>query len=223
VVPEDGGGPDAGATEDGGAVVGVSADGGDGGAKGVPDAAVTVAGGVDGAGSDGGHLADGGMVDGGLDSPAEVLDLTSGRARDGGLEAQRQTPDAGGTQPLISSPPPAAVPSAKRPPAVPPPKTAPSGKPGEGTKLPAKPSAAVKPRPPGLLAGEMVSVLVDSAPTGADVSIERKVFGKTPIPLRLRVGITFELVLTKPGFRTQKVLYQVTGRQGQRVRVSLTR
>lgn len=217
VVPEDGGGPDAGATEDAGAEVGVSVDGGDradGGGGGELDG---------GAESDGGHLVGGGMIDGGLGSPSEVLDLTSGRPRDAGLEVRGETSDAGANRPLISSPPPAAVPSAKRPPAVPPPRTAPSGKPGEGTKLPAKPSGAVKPKPTGSVAGEMVSVLVDSAPAGADVSIERKVFGKTPIPLRLRVGITFELVLTKPGFRTQKVLYQVTGRQGQRVRVSLSR
>lgn len=220
-VSEDGGGPDAGATEDGGAEVGVgvSVDGGGGGGGG---------GELDGgAESDGGHLPDGGMIDGGLGSPSEVLDLTSGRPRDAGFEVRGETPDAGANRPLISSPPPAGVPSAKRPPPLPPavpqPKATPAGKLGEAAKPPAKASGAGQPRQQGVVAGEMVSVLVDSTPQGADVSIERKVFGKTPIPLRLRVGITFELVLTKPGFRTQKVLYQVTGRQGQRVRVSLSR
>lgn len=90
--------------------------------------------------------------------------------------------------------------------------------------MPTKPRAVAVPvKPAAVTAQDMASVLVDSDPPGADLAIERKVYGKTPIPLRLKVGITFELVFTKPGFRTHKILYQVTSRQGQRVRVTLTR
>jgi len=66
-------------------------------------------------------------------------------------------------------------------------------------------------------------VVFESNPPGADVSIERKVFGKTPIPLKLRAGITFEIVFTKAGHRTHKVLYSVSARPGQRLRVALRR
>ncbi len=70
---------------------------------------------------------------------------------------------------------------------------------------------------------DMVPVLFESEPPGADVSIERKVFGKTPIALKLRAGITFEVVFAKAGYKTHKVLYTVTTRPGQRVRVALPR
>jgi hypothetical protein len=129
----------------------------------------------------------------------------------GGLPEETISPDAGRPDGGVEQPSPlAAVVNT-------PPRPAP----------PAAPKATERPRPAPKVAApatpEMVSVLVDTDPPGADVSIEHKVFGKTPIPLKLKVGITFELALSKPGYRPQKVLYQVTSRQGQRVRVVLSR
>ncbi len=68
---------------------------------------------------------------------------------------------------------------------------------------------------------DVVSVLFESEPTGASVRIDRNVFGKTPIPLRLKVGIAFELVFTKEGYGETKATYFVTRKLGQKVRVVL--
>jgi serine/threonine protein kinase len=70
---------------------------------------------------------------------------------------------------------------------------------------------------------DRVSVLVESEPTGAQVRIDNRVFGSTPIPLRLKVGIAFELVVSKGGYREQKVLHFVTKRTNQKVRVALVK
>jgi hypothetical protein len=70
---------------------------------------------------------------------------------------------------------------------------------------------------------EKMSVMIDSEPKGADVSIDKHVWGKTPMPLRLKVGIQFELTIAKAGYKTQKVMHLVSKRQGQRVFVNLTK
>ncbi len=76
--------------------------------------------------------------------------------------------------------------------------------------------------PPKTEADEtMISVQMESEPKGAEVSIDKRVFGHTPMPLRLKIGITFELTFSKPGYKTQKVLRLVNKRQGQRVFVTL--
>lgn len=86
------------------------------------------------------------------------------------------------------------------------------------------PVPVVKPPPAAPAADEtMISVTIDSEPKGADVAIDKRVFGKTPIPLRLKIGIQFELTVSKPGFKTQKVMHLVTKRAGQRVMVNLAK
>ena len=65
--------------------------------------------------------------------------------------------------------------------------------------------------------------LLPDGPTGAQVGIDKGVFGITPISLRLKVGIAFELVVSKPGYATQKVLHFVTKRTNQKVKVRLVR
>jgi len=104
----------------------------------------------------------------------------------------------------------------------------------EGTSPPPLPPLAIETTPetkPVVLASpksvetaeDKVSVLVESEPAGAQVRIDRKVFGLTPVPIRLKVGIAFELVVSKPGYREQKVLHFVTKRTQQKVRVALVK
>ncbi|MFT3840983.1 MAG: serine/threonine-protein kinase [Myxococcaceae bacterium] len=87
------------------------------------------------------------------------------------------------------------------------------------------PVPVVKPPPaaPPTADETMISVTIDSEPKGADVAIDKRVFGKTPIPLRLKIGIQFELTVSKPGYKTQKVMHLVTKRAGQRVLVNLAK
>jgi len=68
-----------------------------------------------------------------------------------------------------------------------------------------------------------MSVSMESDPPGAEVWIDRKYYGKTPGPLKLRAGFTFEIYFAKSGYRLQRVLYAVTSRQGQRLRVVMVR
>jgi len=163
---------------------------------------------------DAGHP-DGGSPDGG--GPASRRDGLDGPP-DAGLIVARPAP-----QPVTSAVPrPAAAVIVPAKPAQPPrPPEAPRAPPKAPPKAKETPGGAAKPAP--VAQGEMASVMIDSDPPGADVAIERKVYGKTPVPLRLKVGITFELVFSKPGYKTHKVLYQVSSRQGQRVRVILPR
>jgi tRNA A-37 threonylcarbamoyl transferase component Bud32 len=178
--------------------------------------------------TDGGSIDGAGHVDGNPD--VGILDgkTAPGRAFDGGAtdgavrERRVEDPatvaagasDRDAARPGAASPPtktveaPRAAPRTSEPPKAPP-------KPREIVGAPAKPAADPYP--------DMVAVFIESDPPGADVSIERKVFGKTPIPLKLRAGIAFEIVFAKAGYRTHKVLYRVTARPGQRVRVALPR
>lgn len=94
-------------------------------------------------------------------------------------------------------------------------------RPATPSKAPARTSPPPAAKTPAV--ENTVSVLLESDPPGAEVAIERRVFGKTPIPLRLKVGITFELVFSKPGYRVHRQLYRVGQRAGQRVRVTLTK
>ncbi len=83
-----------------------------------------------------------------------------------------------------------------------------------------KPSPAMPETPTN---EDRVSVLIESEPDGAQVRIDKRVFGTTPIPLRLKVGVAFELIVTKNGYREQKVLHFVTRKTNQKVRVALVK
>lgn len=59
--------------------------------------------------------------------------------------------------------------------------------------------------------------MVTSQPTGAVVKLNRRVFGKTPIPLRFRTGLVFELTFVKNGFTPTAKRFLVTKRKDQKV------
>ncbi len=93
---------------------------------------------------------------------------------------------------------------------------------------PAEPAQAIAvvrrpPAPETPASDEQVSVSIESEPPGAQVRIDRHLFGLTPIPLRLKIGITFEVVVSKSGYREQKVLHSVTRRTNQKLRVALVK
>lgn len=83
-------------------------------------------------------------------------------------------------------------------------------------------SPAVK-NPPAVPPSEMVSVRVDSQPPGAAVKLGLRTFGKTPIHLRFRKGLTVDLVFTLEGFLGQTKRFHVENRSGQTVTVALRR
>jgi serine/threonine-protein kinase len=66
-----------------------------------------------------------------------------------------------------------------------------------------------------------VSVRVVSTPEGAVVSLGKRVFGRAPMNLRFRPGITFELTLVKKGYQPATKRFIATGRKNQTVRVVL--
>jgi len=80
-------------------------------------------------------------------------------------------------------------------------------------------SAAVQNRP----SAEPVSVHVVSNPEGAVVSLGRRVFGRAPMNLRFRPGITFELTFVKKGYQPTTKRFVATGRKNQTVKVALTK
>jgi serine/threonine protein kinase len=84
------------------------------------------------------------------------------------------------------------------------------------TKAKPKPAAAKGVRPP-----EVVSVHVDSSPAGAVVSIGKRVFGRAPLHLRFRPGITYELTFVKQGYLSTTKRFSVSHRPNQTVKVAL--
>jgi len=78
---------------------------------------------------------------------------------------------------------------------------------------PKKPAPPPKPDPKA----DTVSVLITSQPAGAVVKLKSRVFGKTPIPLRFRTGITFELTFVKNGYTPTAKRFLVTKKKDQKV------
>ena len=66
-----------------------------------------------------------------------------------------------------------------------------------------------------------VSVRVVSSPEGAVVSLGKRVFGRAPMNLRFRPGITFELTFVKMGYSRTTKRFTATGKKDQTVRVAL--
>ena len=91
---------------------------------------------------------------------------------------------------------------------------------GEG---PAKPLAAQHGRPAKRerTLPDSVSVHIESEPKGAVVKLKNRVFGRSPLKLRFRPGITYELSFIKQGYQNMSKRFTVTGRKNQRVRIAL--
>ena len=68
---------------------------------------------------------------------------------------------------------------------------------------------------------EPVSVLVVSVPEGAVVTVGKRVFGRAPMNLRFRPGITFELKFVKEGYQSTSKRFAVANRNNQTVKVVL--
>jgi serine/threonine protein kinase len=68
---------------------------------------------------------------------------------------------------------------------------------------------------------EPVSVRVVSSPEGAVISVGKRVFGRAPMNLRFRPGITFEVGFVKRGYLPAKKSVTVANRKNQTVKVSL--
>ncbi|HEY3452260.1 MAG TPA: serine/threonine-protein kinase [Myxococcales bacterium] len=78
-----------------------------------------------------------------------------------------------------------------------------------------RPAAAAKP------AKDMVSLRVTSEPAGAAIRVEKTTFGVTPMRLRFRAGITYEINFSKAGYQPTQKLVTVTARQDQAVSATL--
>jgi hypothetical protein len=88
----------------------------------------------------------------------------------------------------------------------------------EGVRIAKKPSL---PSRSGGLDAVPVSVRVVSTPEGAVVSLGKRVFGRAPMNLRFRPGITFELGFVKKGYSPATKRFTATGKKNQTVRVTL--
>ncbi len=86
------------------------------------------------------------------------------------------------------------------------------GIPGRGKQVAAKASAP---------AATAISVYVVSTPEGAVVSLGKRVFGRAPLNLRFRPGITFELKFVKKGYLPATRRFVVKDRKNQSVKVVL--
>jgi hypothetical protein len=89
----------------------------------------------------------------------------------------------------------------------------------EGEK-PAKPPVAKRAKPERALP-ESVSVYIESQPQGAVIKLRNRVFGRSPLKLRFRPGIMYELTFVKKGYQNTSKRFTVTGRKNQKVRVTL--
>ena len=89
----------------------------------------------------------------------------------------------------------------------------------------AKPKAAqakasvAKEQPPT----QAVSVRIVSSPEGAVVSLGKRVFGRAPLNLRFRPGITYELAFVKKGYQSTSKRFAVRSRPNQTVKVYLAK
>ena len=88
----------------------------------------------------------------------------------------------------------------------------------EGVRIGKKPSS---PSRSGGLDAVPVSVHVVSTPEGAVVRLGKRVFGRAPMNLRFRPGITFELGFVKKGYSPATKRFTATGKKDQTVRVTL--
>lgn len=88
---------------------------------------------------------------------------------------------------------------------------------GEDEGVASRPTA----KPAKAVAVEPVSVRLVSVPEGAVISIGKRVFGRAPMNLRFRPGITFELTFVKKGYQPTSKRITVANRKNQSVKVAL--
>ncbi len=67
----------------------------------------------------------------------------------------------------------------------------------------------------------VVSVKVSTTPAGAVIRLKNRIFGRAPMNLRFRAGITYELDFVKSGYVTTRKRVTVTRRKQQSVHVTL--
>ena len=68
-----------------------------------------------------------------------------------------------------------------------------------------------------------VSVHVASTPKGAVVKLGKRVFGRAPMNLRFRPGITFELTFVKKGYEPATKRFTPTAQKKQTIKAVLKR
>ena len=92
-------------------------------------------------------------------------------------------------------------------------------------EVPAKPAVAKRGEriKPEQKLPDSVSVHIDSNPSGAVIKLKDRVFGRSPLNLRFRPGIEYELTFIKRGYKTTSKRFTVTGRRNQRVMIALGR
>ena len=68
---------------------------------------------------------------------------------------------------------------------------------------------------------DSVSVHIESRPQGAVVKLKDRVFGRSPLNLRFRPGITYQLTFVKKGYQSASKRFTVTGRKNHTVTIAL--
>ncbi|HEY8211549.1 MAG TPA: serine/threonine-protein kinase [Myxococcaceae bacterium] len=121
-------------------------------------------------------------------------------------------PPASASAPPVATPEPAPAPTPEPAKPTPEPIKTATAPPPPPRRDPPKPAPAPTPPKP-----DTVSVLITSQPVGAVVKLKSRVFGKTPIPLRFKTGIIFELTFVKDGFATTSKRFLVTKKKDQKV------
>ena len=91
---------------------------------------------------------------------------------------------------------------------------------GEGPANPAAAKHGERAKPERTLP-DSVSVHIESRPQGAVVKLKDRVFGRSPLNLRFRPGIAYELAFVKKGYQSASKRFTVTGRKNQKVTITL--
>jgi hypothetical protein len=93
---------------------------------------------------------------------------------------------------------------------------------GEGPAAPPTARLGGRAKPERTLP-DNVSVHIESRPNGAVVKLRDRVFGRSPLNLRFRPGIAYQLTFVKKGYQSASKRFTVTGRKNQRVTITLNR
>jgi len=98
--------------------------------------------------------------------------------------------------------------------------SAPAPPPPPTLKKPASTRVAPQPEPPSR-ERPVVSVRISTRPDGAVIRLKSRVFGRAPMNLRFRSGVTYELSFVKSGYVTTTRRFMVTTRKKQSLTVAL--
>jgi hypothetical protein len=93
---------------------------------------------------------------------------------------------------------------------------------GEGPAAPPTARLGGRAKPERTLP-DNVSVHIESRPNGAVIKLRDRVFGRSPLNLRFRPGIAYQLTFVKKGYQSASKRFTVTGRKNQRVTITLNR